>query len=75
MCDCIRVLQTPNAEKELRHVPADKARVVLGNGKRMLFDIVFVANGGACKEVTLHCPCCDAKWQVRLAEKCEVGEV
>lgn len=66
MCICNEVLQTPAAEKELKFVRPDKPRLVLGNGKRVLFEIVFVTEDSMGREVTLRCDTCGDKWVAKI---------
>lgn len=66
MCICHEVLQSAAAEKELRFVRPDRPRLVLGNGKRVLFEVVFVTEGTAGREVTLRCDTCGDKWVAKI---------
>jgi len=62
MCICGEVLRSPMSEKELRFVRPDRPRLVLGNGKPMLFQIIFIADATLGREVTLSCDCCGARF-------------
>lgn len=66
MCVCNEVLQSAAAEKELRFVRPDRPRIVLGNGTRILFDVIFVTEGNSGREVTLRCDGCGGKWLAKI---------
>jgi len=66
MCVCSEILQSPSAERELRFVRPDRPRLVLGNGKRILFEVVFVTESNSGREVTLHCDSCGGKWLAKI---------
>jgi len=66
MCVCDETLRSPGAEKELRFVRPDKPRLVLGCGKRLLFEVVFVTEGSGWREITLACDTCGNKWLAKI---------
>jgi len=66
MCNCGEVLRSPGSEKELRIVRPDKPRMVLGNGKSLLFQTVCFTEGAGGREVVLGCDCCGSRHLVKI---------
>lgn len=75
MCVCSEILQSPEAEKELRFVRPDRPRLVLGNGQKVLFEVVFVSEGHKGKEVTLACDRCGNKWLATINGRYTIGKI
>lgn len=73
MCVCKEVLASAAAERELKFLRPDKPRLVLGNGRSLLFQVVFVAENGSGKEVALCCDGCKSKWVARINGRYEVA--
>ncbi|MBS3937499.1 MAG: hypothetical protein KGZ50_02840 [Peptococcaceae bacterium] len=66
MCNCREILLTPGSEKELRFVRADRPRLVLGNGKPLIFQVVCVTEGSGGREVVLGCECCGLRHVAKI---------
>jgi len=64
MCSCQAVLKREQAQKELEFMRCDRPKVILGNGERNVFDVVFVAEDRDGREVTLHCNACGTRWLI-----------
>lgn len=73
MCVCKEALTSAAAERELKFLPLDKPRLVLGNGRSLLFQVVFVTENGGGREVTLCCDCCHSKWVAKINGRYEVS--
>lgn len=73
MCVCKEVLASAAAERELKFLRPDKPRLVLGNGRSLLFQVVFVTEGNGGREVTLCCDCCHSKWVAKINGRYEVS--